>query len=776
MKMVVTKYKNFEEFFRKATGHDPYPYQTRLAVSDTPSVISVPTGAGKTEAAILGLYLWKNISQTELSTRLIYCLPMRVLVEQTVSRIKTWIKNLGLEGCIRVYTLMGGSMDVEFQKHPDDKCIVVGTQDMLISGALNRAYGNTPFSWPVVFGLFNNDCMWIMDEVQIMENALPTSIQLDAFRNQYKTFGACRTVWMSATITSQWFNTVDSLHINPNILGLKPDDENSGLNARNNAVKILHKTGIKIKNYNDLKIVKKLHSLHKNGTVTIIMVNTVKRAQELYDALSSIDIRCKLVHSRFRSIERNNLNNIINNISDKQDHIIISTQVLEAGVDISARTLITEIAPWYNLVQRFGRCNRSGSMHHADVYWLDVEDTSSGPYDTRDLEKSRDILALMDKKSVSPANLPSVNDNEKIFDSVLRRRDLHDLFDNSVDLSGGRTDASRFVRTSKQKLDVEVFWRDSVGKGPKPKSDETCSVSIGDIKQFLGKNKNGYIWNHTEGRWQRITDRDVMPGQTIMLDSRDGGYSVTRGWDKNTRDVVDTIADAYEEEDSVASDPQSKSNVPVTLEKHTRHVIAEIEHLLNNSVDMNDNIKTAIRYAVKYHDVGKLHAVFQDTMIRGMQDPDRTKIWAKTKKLTRHKRRGFRHEAASALLYLKQISGAHDYNLKNLIAYLIISHHGKIRMSMRNTLASSNDEYLLGIRVAGDTIRGFVSDLITTNEEVINMSMARIGTDSEENPSWTERVLSLLDAYGPFRLAYMEAIVRAADMLASQKENEGRYT
>ena len=38
----------------------------------------------------------------------------------------------------------------------------------------------------------------------------------------------------------------------------------------------------------------------------------------------------------------------------------------------------------------------------------------------------------------------------------------------------------------------------------------------------------------------------------------------------------------------------------------------------------------------------------------------------------------------------------------------------------------------------------------------------------KDQPSWAERVIRLRDALGPFRLAYLEAILRAADMRASK--------
>ena len=41
-------------------------------------------------------------------------------------------------------------------------------------------------------------------------------------------------------------------------------------------------------------------------------------------------------------------------------HIVVSTQVLKASVDISAASVFTEVVPWPCIVQRAGRCKRDG--------------------------------------------------------------------------------------------------------------------------------------------------------------------------------------------------------------------------------------------------------------------------------------------------------------------------------------------------------------------------------------------------------------------------------
>ena len=74
--------------------------------------------------------------------RLAYCLPMRVLVEQTITEAESWIKTLGLSK-IKVHPLLGGEVDDDWALCPEREAILVGTQDMLLSRALNRGYAQS---------------------------------------------------------------------------------------------------------------------------------------------------------------------------------------------------------------------------------------------------------------------------------------------------------------------------------------------------------------------------------------------------------------------------------------------------------------------------------------------------------------------------------------------------------------------------------------------------------------------------------------------------------
>ncbi len=212
---------------------------------------------------------------------------------------------------------------------------------------------------------------------------------------------------------------------------------------------------------------------HLKGTQTLVVLNTVDRAKAVYHAIRKLKAApgdVLLVHSRFRQSEREELNRRL--MQSAGDRIIVATQVVEAGVDLSARTLVTELAPWASLVQRIGRCNRTGEDTPGRVFWIDLDaDRQGAPYEAADLAFARERLAELEGHSVSPKALDDFKQERSITlpftpTHVLRRRDLLDLFDTAPDLSGNDIDVARFVRGDRDENDVQVFWREVGPVGP----------------------------------------------------------------------------------------------------------------------------------------------------------------------------------------------------------------------------------------------------------------------------------------------------------------------
>jgi CRISPR-associated endonuclease/helicase Cas3 len=92
------------------------------------------------------------------------------------------------------------------------------------------------------------------------------------------------------------------------------------------------------------------------GQRTAVVCNTVRKAIRMAEVLS--DLGPLLVHSRFtlgdRS-EREAKEHI------QQQRLVVSTQVIEVSLDVSFDTMFTELAPVDSLLQRFGRVNRHGA-------------------------------------------------------------------------------------------------------------------------------------------------------------------------------------------------------------------------------------------------------------------------------------------------------------------------------------------------------------------------------------------------------------------------------
>jgi hypothetical protein len=113
---------DFADFFaqatrdaRQTTRKVPYAYQRYLAEREWPQVLIAPTGLGKTAAVVLA-WLWRrHIAPEPTSRRLVYCLPMRTLVEQTRENAIMWLRRLAelkldsnLPDSNDVQVLMGG--------------------------------------------------------------------------------------------------------------------------------------------------------------------------------------------------------------------------------------------------------------------------------------------------------------------------------------------------------------------------------------------------------------------------------------------------------------------------------------------------------------------------------------------------------------------------------------------------------------------------------------------------------------------------------------------
>lgn len=866
-------YRVFEDMFFDATGFTPFPYQEKMGKKDLnkTKLLKVPTGAGKTASMILS-WVWRRRYaskeiRSETPRRLVYCLPMRVLVEQTYENTIKWLDRMGLlsgeatwedeekkEGLksyipiteplepkgpenddssigVSVYKLMGGELESKWDLTPEKDMIIVGTQDMLLSRALNRGYAVSRFRWPIQFGLLNNDCLWVMDEVQLMGNGFSTTAQLEAFRQKFGAINKCHSIWMSATCEPEWLETVD--HKPDTIfetMYLSDEDYNVEiLKQRYNAPKPLEKAEIVLKKKDKPDLEKYSKSIselvldcHNSSAqkITLIIVNTVDRAQSIYNALlekkkmldSRPDIR--LIHSRFRPFERSSLNKFLSeapcdSVFPEAGRIIVSTQVVEAGVDMSSCVMITELAPWASMVQRFGRLNRYGKDATPRAIWIDIDTGGKEaeglalPYTVKELEESKSILENLE--GVSSKQIDEQGPKLGYQHSyVLRKKDILDLFDTTPDLSGNDIDVSRFIRDSRD-ADVYVYWRDwkKVDETtdrppielPRAKRDELCSVPINSFREFQ-KNNDAWIWDHLEAQWVKSTKRQIIPGQVFLMHCRVGGYDEKIGWLPESKTQVEQVDVDEVISNEATGEDQYTSRTWVTLSAHSMNVVREMKDLIGHlGASGLSGFEEPLVEAALYHDIGKAHPVFQAAVWDTTEDENeiakrKMRVWGKSggSKRFRYDRKYFRHELASALMLLanRDIIKVTSDHMKDLVIYLVAAHHGKVRLSIRSLPKEDlpwkkDSRYREGVRFArgvweGDIVPSVELDGRVTPETCLTLDVMDLGLTEEGKLPWLERMINLRDKYelGPFRLGYLEAITRISDWRASIKEAQGR--
>lgn len=824
---------------------------------------------------------------------------MRTLVEQTEENVREWLKKLA-----EAYSdnselrwlkehspviLMGGEDSTDWDIFPEKPAILIGTQDMLLSRALNRGYGMARARWPMHFGLLNNDALWVLDETQLMGPGLATACQLEAFRSERRFnsfYGSKSVTWYASA-------TADLTHLNTRDWRDAPRDDSFrfGLTDTEKEAQsgpVAERLGTlkqistePTANFGnkqkapDSGLIQRIVSQHRemlerlsssNAPAsiprrTLVICNTVDRAIQVHEAikknLGETDLpELLLLHSRFRLGERRDKAKQLKAehlTSSPHGQIVVATQVIEAGVDLSSALLWTEVAPLSSLVQRLGRLNRNGEFGfngqpahgftpHAVVISIEAPeiegtkeqkekkeaeaDRAHLPYSRQRTEDAFDAIAMLEGDA-SPRKLESIK--TQIAASIdgcpysLQRHELLDFFDTDANLSLGYTDVSPFVRGLDADTDLHVLWREWPGSDngtppdfwPDFQRDELCPVSIAKAKEARGILNRGWLWRGKRGGdatiesgWINVgTFGDVAPGMTILLPCSAGGYDDMSGWTGNDNGPV---ASRYVETLDCTDEDQlsSLANGWQSIAIHTVAVANELRELLSHLLQAHEAERDALTLAVPWHDIGKNHAGWQEAAVKavkdaGISDKERHQPFGKfslsdspslqgltgdhLKRRIRELRNAFRpgvaHEVASALAFRAHeqvhLGAKRDDNLSSLLAeYLIMSHHGRVRKVLRDEIPrhpkdAKDTDIVRGI-ASGDAIppveingQRLGCDSLSTDCRKMGREVKPDGTFG--HGSYTRGVLRLLDRYGPFRLAYFEALFRAADMRASQK-------
>lgn len=387
---------NFKEFYRNFLKiSEPYQHQEQtwdlVDKLKFPLLIKAPTGSGKTEAVVapfLNQFINKNF---KISPRLIYVLPMRVLVNSITGRIESYAKNISSHISVKIQH--GDIANAPFFIGD----IVVTTLDQFLYG-FARASHQVGRHIDMPAGAIASSLV-VFDEAHMYRDGFTFSIMralMEILHHSGIPF-ITMTATMPDSLRESLFENINLS--SENIIEAKDFSLENKISISFNNEPLYTKDGLSVDN----RLLKEIKSKK-----TLIIFNQVKRAQGVYDELKNrLNLKegkeIVLLHSRFtKEDRRNHESEALNRMSHKEDGritipkgigIVVSTQVLEAGIDFSAELLLTELAPADSLIQRAGRCARyENEAGKIIIFPIEEDKKNYLPYEKGHLEHTWDWL------------------------------------------------------------------------------------------------------------------------------------------------------------------------------------------------------------------------------------------------------------------------------------------------------------------------------------------------------------------------------------------------
>ena len=405
-------------------GFVPFEFQRKVAehlLSGRNVILQAPTGAGKTKAALFP-YLLAQQENIPFPRKLLYTTPMRVLAKNFHTDFKE--SPIGQQTSLKAEIQTGENQD-DRQFRSD---LIFTTIDQVLSSFLN-----IPYSLGLRQGNVNAGAVvgayLVFDEFHLFDpdTSLGTVIEILKMLNGITPF-----LLMTATFSEVLLERL-SEYFNAEIVPVTEAELKQIPSQQGKRREYRVSEGTLSENVDTI--------IAQHQQRSIIICNTVKRAQNMFQSLQSssqrgTDTEVLLLHSRFLKEHRKAKEDMIRcrfkRDAGLDDVILVATQVIEVGLDISCENLHTELAPASAILQRAGRCarfeNESGTVTIYPIPPKTDGSTNYAPYDEETCEatmeafqrRNGEVLGFVEEQKV--INEVHRESDEKILAGIESRR------------------------------------------------------------------------------------------------------------------------------------------------------------------------------------------------------------------------------------------------------------------------------------------------------------------------------------------------------------------
>lgn len=331
--------------------------------------LTVPTGGGKT---IASLAFALNHAVKHHMDRIIYVVPYISVIEQNAEVFREILGNENvLENHSNVdYEDSEELRPMQLASENWDKPIVVTTNVQFFESL----FSNKSSKCRKIHNIANS--VIILDEAQMlpMDYLIPCTAMLQELVQNYKT---------SIVLCTATQPSLDNFfgHIKKFVELCPRMEEQFEFFKR--------VTYQNIGNISKENMAERLKKEHR----ALCIVNTRKRAQELYQLLKSEGVY-HLSTTMYPKHRKRVLANVKERLDNKDRCILIATSLVEAGVDFDFLSVYRQIAGVDSMIQAAGRCNRNGkkSAEESKVYIYDFEDSKVIPSQQKKIDVTKSVI------------------------------------------------------------------------------------------------------------------------------------------------------------------------------------------------------------------------------------------------------------------------------------------------------------------------------------------------------------------------------------------------
>ena len=338
--------------------------------------LTVPTGGGKTVASLA--FALRHALENKMD-RIIYVIPYTSIIEQNAKVFRDILgeENVLENHCNVDYESSEELLPMQLASENWDKPIVVTTNVQFFESL----FANKSSKCRKLHNIANS--VIIFDEAQMLPNDYlkPCIAMIEELINNYQVSAVLCTATQPA-LASFFHERISEKELCPRM------EEQFEFFKRT----VFENVGVLTEN----DLIQRLEKEYQ----ALCIVNTKKRAQRIYKQLEGDGVY-HLSTSMYPKHRRRTLREIRERLQKNKKCILISTSLVEAGVDLDFQSVYRELAGVDSMIQAAGRCNREGfrPAKESKVYIFQFEGKENVLGQRQQIDVAKSVIA--DNRDIS---------------------------------------------------------------------------------------------------------------------------------------------------------------------------------------------------------------------------------------------------------------------------------------------------------------------------------------------------------------------------------------